>query len=355
MSQTIRFANAQQFTFHQSLKQRVKEYFDQKDLSSNGGMRMIGKGLFWILAYLGPLTLLIAVPMPWWAAMLVFVWLGIALAGIGMGVMHDACHNSFSDKAWINRLFASSIYMIGGNKFSWKMQHNVYHHTYTNIHGADEDIAGMALLRFDKHQPLRPVHRFQHLYAPLLYSMMTLSFYVKDVRQAIRWSLAKGPHFVFQQMTKLITGKLLYFGILLVLPLMFSPLSWITVLAGFLVVNLVAGFIMAIVFQLAHVVEGADQPLPDDKGLMDNSWAVHQLQTTANFSPGNRWLTWYLGGLNYQVEHHLFPNISHIHYPAIARIVRETAAEFGYGYNTFPSMALAVNSHLRTLKAYGRS
>jgi linoleoyl-CoA desaturase len=112
---------------------------------------------------------------------------------------------------------------------------------------------------------------------------------------------------------------------------------------------------MAIVFQLAHVVEGADQPLPDDKGLMDNSWAVHQLQTTANFSPGNRLLTWYLGGLNYQVEHHLFPNISHIHYPAIARIVRETAAEFGYGYNTFPSMALAVNSHLRTLKAYGRS
>jgi linoleoyl-CoA desaturase len=184
---------------------------------------------------------------------------------------------------------------------------------------------------------------------------MTLSFYVKDVRQAIQWSMAKGPQFVFQQMTKLITGKLLYFGILLVLPLMLSPLSWITVLAGFLVVNLVAGFIMAIVFQLAHVVEGADQPLPDDKGLMDNSWAVHQLQTTANFSPGNRWLTWYLGGLNYQVEHHLFPNISHIHYPAIARIVRETAAEFGYGYNTFPSMALAVNSHLRTLKAYGRS
>ncbi|MBU6274500.1 MAG: fatty acid desaturase, partial [Bacteroidetes bacterium] len=136
MSQTIRFANAQQFTFHQSLKQRVKEYFDQKGLSSNGGMRMIGKGLFWILAYLGPLALLIALPMPWWAAMLVFVWLGIALAGIGMGVMHDACHNSFSDKAWINRLFASSIYMIGGNKFSWKMQHNVYHHTYTNIHGA---------------------------------------------------------------------------------------------------------------------------------------------------------------------------------------------------------------------------
>ena len=184
---------------------------------------------------------------------------------------------------------------------------------------------------------------------------MTLSFYVKDVRQAIQWSVDKGPRFLWSQMAILATGKAVYFGLLLVMPLVFSDMPWWLVLAGFMVVNMVAGFIMAIVFQLAHVVEGADQPLPDEAGKMDNSWAVHQLQTTANFSPNNRFLTWYLGGLNYQIEHHLFPNISHIHYPAIARIVRETAAEFGHPYNAFPSMAMAVNSHLRTLRDFGRA
>ncbi|MBM3936710.1 MAG: acyl-CoA desaturase [Sphingomonadales bacterium] len=355
MNQTIRFSNPQQFTFYQSLKQRVQTYFSESGKSSNGGWRMIGKGIFWILAYLIPLALLIGVAMPWWLSIIAFVWLGIALAGIGMGVMHDACHNAFSDKGWVNTLFGSSIYMIGGNKFSWKMQHNVFHHTFTNIHGIDEDISGMTLLRFDRHLPLKKVHRYQHWYAPLLYAMMTLSFYVKDVRQAIQWSVDKGPRFLWSQMVILVTGKAVYFGLLLVLPLVFSTMPWWFILIGFLVINMVAGFIMAIVFQLAHVVEGADQPLPNQEGHMDNSWAVHQLQTTANFSPKNRILTWYLGGLNYQIEHHLFPNISHIHYPAIARIVRETAAEFGHTYNAFPSMAMAVNSHLCTLRDFGRA
>jgi len=353
MNPSIRFSNSQQFAFHQSLKQRIQDYFDRNHKATDGGPLMVWKALFWLLLYLGPLVALMVFPMHWTVAALLYFWLGIALAGIGMGVMHDACHNSFSSKAWVNRLFASSIYIIGGNKFSWKMQHNVLHHTYTNIHGADEDITGMALLRFDSHKPLKKVHRYQHWYAPLLYSLMTLSFYFKDINHSLLWTSGKGLKFRLVQMTKLISGKLIYFGILLVLPLLVSPLPWWMVLLGFLLVNLVAGFIMAMVFQLAHIVEGTDQPLPDELGKMEHSWAVHQLQTTANFSPGNLLLTWYVGGLNYQIEHHLFPNISHIHYPAISRIVRSTAEEFGHRYQTFASMTQALGAHFGALRALG--
>ena len=139
---------------------------------------------------------------------------------------------------------------------------------------------------------------------------------------------------------------------MLILPMFFHPI--LHVLIFFLVVHLVLGFTMTTVFQLAHIVEDNSFPRPDGAtGEVDNEWAIHQVETTANFAPKNRWAAWYLGGLNFQIEHHLFPQICHIHYPAISGIVRETCREFEVAYVSYPTFSQAVKAHFRALKHLG--
>jgi len=146
----------------------------------------------------------------------------------------------------------------------------------------------------------------------------------------------------------------LYFIIFLGIPLWLSLFSWWQVLLGFIVIHLTAGMIMSTIFQMAHVVEGAEQPLPDSDGVIHHDWLTHQLLSTSDFAPNNRILGWYCGGLNYQIEHHLFPNICHIHYRKIAPIVRITAEKYGIKYNLKPTFRHAFISHVRRLKELGR-
>jgi linoleoyl-CoA desaturase len=115
-----------------------------------------------------------------------------------------------------------------------------------------------------------------------------------------------------------------------------------------------AGMIMSTIFQMAHVVQGAEQPLPDAKGIIHMEWTVHQLHTTSDFAQKNVILNWYAGGLNYQVEHHLFQHISHIHFPQIAPIVKEMTTKYGITYNVKPSFSLALKSHVHRLKELGK-
>jgi linoleoyl-CoA desaturase len=129
--------------------------------------------------------------------------------------------------------------------------------------------------------------------------------------------------------------------------------AWII---GFLTLALTGGFVLSIVFQLAHTVEDAAFPMPDEVShKMEDEWTVHQLKTTANFATGNKIICWYVGGLNFQVEHHLFPKISHVHYPAISKIVKQTCAEFGIGYIEYPKMVHAIASHVSHLKQVGQA
>jgi linoleoyl-CoA desaturase len=114
--------------------------------------------------------------------------------------------------------------------------------------------------------------------------------------------------------------------------------------------HLVAGFILSMIFQPAHVVKETTFPMPNLENEIENSWAVHELLTTANFARKNAVLNWYAGGLNFQVEHHLFPTICHIHYEALAPIVKETAEEFGLPYNEFETFSEAIKSHYDMLK-----
>ena len=253
----------------------------------------------------------------------------------------------------------SCIYILAGTVFNCKVQHNVLHHTYTNIKAHDEDFVAGVVLRFSKHAELRPHHRFQHLYSVLLYGLLTLKWaIVTDFIQLTRYqkknlSYANSKsHSV--QWVGLIISKIVYFSVWIVLPIFVFHLTWWKVLIGFFVMHYTAGLILSLVFQLAHIIGEADMPLPDSKsGTMKNSWAVHQLRTTVNFSTKNRIVNWFTGGLNHQIEHHIFPHISHVHYTKISRIVKRTAQEFNLPYNEYNTTRSAIFSHFKFLKQMG--
>lgn len=340
------------------LKKNVNEYFKEKGISSKGNWKMGVKSAVMLSLYLVPFVLILTLPMAGWMIFPLSILMGIGMAGTGMSVMHDAAHGSFSKKAWLNELLGSTIVLLGTTGFNWKVQHNVLHHTFTNIDGMDEDIGGRELLRFSKHSPLKKIHRFQHFYAYFLYSLMTLSKLIKDFFQLHEYNksgITKEQNAKpALEYVKLIGTKVIYLLATIGLPLIFSDFTWWQVLLGFIVMHCTGGIIMAIVFQMAHIVEGVDQPLPGKDGNIENEWAIHQLQTTANFSRRSRIMNWFIGGLNFQIEHHLFPNICHIHYRKISLIVERTAREYGLPYNVKSTFAHALVSHARMLKALGR-
>ncbi|MGV3557512.1 fatty acid desaturase family protein [Larkinella arboricola] len=355
-SQTVKFSNRNQSQFFPVLRQRVDQYFQQKTISKLGNQSLVWKGLTMLSLLLVPYGLILSNQFSPWVCLGFAIIMGLGTAGVGMAVMHDANHGSFSRIPWINAFFSATLYLLGGNVLNWKIQHNTLHHTYTNIHEVDEDITGKFLLRLSHGDPHWKIHRYQHIYAFFLYGLMTLSFLVKDFRQAYRYTRHKGSKLI-KPFSKLDIGilllsKVIYGVFIALLPLLMTDLSFGQWLLGFLVMHLTAGLILSTIFQLAHVVEGAEQPAPDMEGMITTAWAIHQLQTTANFRCPVA-LSWFIGGLDFQVEHHLFPTISHVHYRALSHIVQQTAQEYALPYNRKESFFYAIRSHIRMLKVLG--
>jgi linoleoyl-CoA desaturase len=285
--------------------------------------------------------------------------MGFGVAGIGLAVMHDANHGAYSNKPWLNNLIGYSLNMVGGNAFNWRVQHNVLHHTYTNIHDVDEDISPRGVLRMTPHGDWKAIHRFQHFYAWFFYGLMTLVWVlVKDLVRLVRYhkdGLVRSQKTnTMREAVILAVSKVIYFAYILVLPLLLLDITFLQWLGGFLLMHYIAGFILAIIFQPAHVIDGTEYPLPNENGVMDNTWAVHQLHTTTNYANNNTLLSWYAGGLNFQIEHHLFPNVCHVHYRDISKIVEETALEFGLPYKKHPTFMSALAGHAKLLKELGK-
>ena len=291
-----------------------------------------------------------------WQMLGLSVLMGLGVAGIGFSVAHDALHGAYSSRAWVNKALGFSFDLIGGNGYMWRITHNVIHHTYPNIHGWDDDLESTPLLRLSPEAERRPIHRFQHLYAPMAYSLSTLFWvFIKDYRYFLKRDLGPflGKTHPRSEVFTLLAGKSIYYGYTIVIPFLVVKVEWWQFLVGFLAMHLTAGMVLGLVFQLAHVVEGTDYPLPDATGSMDSAWMIHQMKTTSNFANSNHLLTWYVGGLNHQVEHHLFPKICSVHYSAISGIVREVAARHGVPYHHHETLREAVRSHLRMLKTLG--
>jgi linoleoyl-CoA desaturase len=247
--------------------------------------------------------------------------------------------------------------LVGASDYMWSIMHNIVHHTYTNIQGHDEDIELVPILRMSPHQPYKKIMKYQHIYAFILYGFTTLSWvFFKDYKKFFQKQIGnyENKNHPKSEYFFLFFYKIAYYFLFIALPIMVLDMSWWQVLLGFVLLHLVEGFTLAIIFVLAHVVDGPEFPLPDEKGVIESNWAIHQLRTTSNFCTDNDFVSFICGGLNFQVEHHLFPKICHVHYKPLSRIVRSTAEEFGVPYFEQPKFFTAVGSHIRLLKKLGQ-
>lgn len=354
----VKFTNPDNSQFFPVLKSRVEEYFIQNHISKHANEAMVFKTVILLTLYFLPFILMVIFTPGFLIQSLLWLVMGFGLAGIGMSIMHDANHGAYSKSNLVNNILGHTLNLVGGSVCNWKLQHNILHHTYTNVAYIDDDIDDKLVLRFNPHTKVKAIQKFQYVYAFLFYGILTLYWaLLKDfiqhrryIKNGVNTSSARENNLLLLRM---IIDKLLYFGLTLGLPLAVG-IPFMQVLGGFLIMHFAAGIILTVIFQMAHTVEGTSHPLPDADSNIENAWAIHQMNTTVNFSKGNPFLTWYLGGLNYQIEHHLFPKICHVHYPALAPIVQQTAEEFGIPYMENRTFADAFRSHMNTLKRFGR-
>jgi linoleoyl-CoA desaturase len=346
-------------SFSDAIHSDVKAYFEQTGKKQTGDWRLYIKTLTLIPASLLIYIVLLMNFLPGTAALALSAVLGFLLACIGFSVMHDACHGSYSESKRLNYIMGLTMNALGSNAFIWKIKHNIIHHTYTNIDGVDDDIAKSPVLRHCYSQPYKPIHKWQHIYMVPLYAISSILWaLVTDMDKYFKKSINGTPiHKIpMQEHVLFWLTKALYVVFYIALPIYFVGVG--PFLAGYFLMSAVTGLTLGLVFQLAHVVETTefvDASHLEGKMSVEDAWAVHQIRTTSNFATNSKLVSWFVGGLNFQVEHHLFPKISHVHYPAISKIVEARCKEFGLPYNNISTFGLAVASHFRTMRNFGQS
>ncbi|PIQ63069.1 MAG: acyl-CoA desaturase [Bacteroidetes bacterium CG12_big_fil_rev_8_21_14_0_65_60_17] len=353
----IRFNNKNVQDFVPEVRRRVQAYFEETGRGQKANAAMVAKTIVLLggtaTVYGLILTGHFTPAQMFWMAVL----LGMGMAGIGFSVAHDALHGAYSSNPFVNRMLGYTFDILGANGYMWKITHNVIHHTYTNITGVDEDLTVSPILRLSPDAPRRWYHRFQSWYCFLAYSFATLNWlFVKDFQQFTKRTI--GPYTDKKhppaEWATLVVGKLVALGLVL-LPYFVLDIAVWQYVVGVLAAHLTAGMILGVIFQLAHVVEGPEFLMPDEDGRMEHAWIIHEMHTTADFAADNHVLSWYIGGLNYQIEHHLFPQICSVHYPRLSSIVRATAEEYGVPYHYKPTLRAAIASHQRMLRKLGQA
>ncbi|HEY1040754.1 MAG TPA: acyl-CoA desaturase [Bacteroidia bacterium] len=345
--------------FFATLRKNVDNYFKENKISKHYNSEMVIKTVVLLSAYILPFAALLIFTPSFGISIALWTIMGFALAGIGMSVMHDANHGAYSSSRKVNYWLGHTLNLLGGSVFNWKMQHNVLHHTYTNIVNLDDDIDDKLIMRFSPHTEVKWYHKLQFIYAFLFYGILTLYWVLlKDFVQYVRYTKGGVNKNTKEQnritMFKIIVSKIVYLAAFVAAPIFIFKIPVLQVVSGFLLMHFIGGVVLTVIFQLAHTVEDTTHPLPNAEGTIENNWAIHQLNTTVNFSRHNRFISWYVGGLNFQVEHHLFPLICHVHYPAIAHIVKATCEEFDVPYLENETFGQALNSHINTLVRFGK-
>lgn len=345
----IRFAPNTEF--ERELSRRVNAFFENTSNAKKGLYNMYIKSFLTISWVVVSYCLIVFAALPIWAILLSSVSLSLSLNALSFNVMHDAIHGAYSKYKIVNKLMGHCLDLIGGSSYYWNSKHNYYHHSYPNITGHDGDVEPGVFARFTPHQKKYFFHRFQHFYIWFLYGFL-----------AIKWHFFDDFHIYFtgklngfdikrpKAMDALIFfgGKIFFFIFAIVIPSFYYPIPY--VIGFYILIAMMQGMIMSLVFQLAHCVEEAEFPMQDEEaGIMDRTWIVHQIYTTVDFARGNRLLTWYLGGLNYQVEHHLYPQICHLNYPEMSQIVEKTCKEYGVPYSSY-ALFDGIRSHYNWLR-----
>ena len=342
--------------FDQTVRDRVQDYFKTNGINQTGNSWLFTKAFIALFGILISYLSIILGHLSWGSALLATFMLVQFQILLAFNVMHDGGHQSFSKNKYLNNIASWGMDFLGSSSFLWKQKHNSLHHTYANIHGKDDDLDVDGMIRLSPEQPHRPWHKFQAFYAPFLYGFLSLYllFYSDFKRMGTRKiGDVSLTHLNAKDIAFFSAFKIFYFLYTLVIPMFFyNP---VYVILYFLFGHFILGLTLSVVFQLAHTVNETNFPKPDENGNMPFSWVEHQLNTTCDFAPNNPFITFYCGGLNYQIEHHIFHKVSHVHYPAISKIVKDTCEEFGKPYNVNHSFFKALTSHFKFLYKMGKS
>jgi linoleoyl-CoA desaturase len=344
-------------SFFLALKSNVDSYFKENNIKKTGDWRLFSKTfILWGSAIAVYLTLMLA-DLSALSAILLSALFGCIAAGIGFSVMHDANHGSYSPNSKLNDLLGLSANALGASSYFWKQKHNIIHHTYTNVDGIDDDIAKSPIIRQCESQKWVPAHKVQHLYLPFIYALSSIfwvfimdftKYFSRKIYTTEAWKMSTKNHVIFWG------TKIYYLTVFVAIPVMIW--GWGAWAVGYFTANAALGLVLSFVFQLAHVVENTEfeHIALDQTKNVESAWAEHQVRTTANFAMDNKFINWYVGGLNFQIEHHLFPKVSHVHYPAISKIVQNTCKQFNMPYNYYPTITEAIASHFRVMRQLGR-
>lgn len=342
--------------FQRTLRERVDAYFASTRRKPRDCWQMYAKAATTLALLATTYLLMLFVPGPVWLTIFLAVLVGLAAAMVGFNVQHDGGHRAFSRHRLVNKLAALTLDMLGASSYVWARKHNTIHHSYTNITGHDDDIDVGPFGRLSPHQRRLKLHRLQHFYLWFLYGFLPMKWHLYDDFRSVivgRIGSTRLPRPRGLELAILIGGKALFFTLALAIPMLLLP--WWLVLLCYAVASFVQGVVLSVVFQLAHCVEEAEFPMPrPDTHRIENCWAVHQIETTVDFAPRSRVLSWLVGGLNCQVEHHLFPQICHIHYPRLSRVVEDTCREFGVTYLKNNTLFDGIASHYRWLRRMGQ-
>ena len=343
--------------FYTTLKAAVDQYFEKNKISKTGDWRLYIKSITLISAAVLLYCSLLFLPLSAVPALIICGLLGYTFACIGFSIMHDANHGSYSTKPWLNDLLGLTANALGASSFFWKQKHNIIHHTYTNVDGIDDDIAKSPIIRQCESQKWVPAHKVQHLYLLPIYALSSIfwiffmdftKYFTRKIYTTAAWKMSIKNHVIFW------ATKVSFFIFYILVPIMVWGFgAWAI---GFLVLHAVMGLTLSLVFQLAHVVENTEfeNVALDETKHIETAWAEHELKTTANFAMRNKFVSWFVGGLNFQIEHHLFPRVSHVHYPAISKIVMEKCREYNLPYNKYDTMTAALISHFKVMKMLGQ-
>lgn len=354
----IKFNTKDRPEFIKDLRKRVDNYFKENKISkfATNGMKL--KTVFMMSLYYVPFILILTgIANTTFLFYTMWAIMGFGMAGIGLTVMHDANHGAYSKNHRLNNRLGYTMNLLGAYHITWKIQHNVLHHTFTNVHQKDEDISN-EVMRFSPNEKRKIGYRLQMVYSIFLYGLLSLHRLIsKDFEQLARYSklnLLAGQGLTFKRaLLYSILIKIGYYSVMLVLPMLIVPVAWWVTLLGFLLMHYISGIILALIFQAAHITGETEFFKVNEEGTMENSWAVHQMKTTTNFGTKSKMLTWFVGGLNHQVEHHLFPSICHVHYSEISKIVEATAKDHDVEYNNEKSLFTALRSHFKFMNKLG--
>ncbi len=343
--------------FQKELRRRVETFIREQGIQERDRPAMYLKTAVVLLAFALSYIALVCLAQAWWQALPLALLLGFTTALIGFNIQHDGGHRAYSDRPWVNKLMAMTLDMVGGSSYVWRWKHAVFHHMYVNVHGHDTDIELGVFGRLAPEQPRRAVYRWQQWYLWPLYGVMVMKWhFYDDFRDVItgRMGVNPFPRPRGWELALFVGGKLVFLTLAFGLPLLLHPLWQVAIFYAITVA--VTGVVLSVVFQLAHAVEEARFPTPEPgTSRMAEAWAVHQVGATVDFAREDRLVSWLVGGLNFQIEHHLFPTLSHVNYPAIAGVVEATCKEYGVPYAANPTFGGAVASHFRWLKRMGRA